>query len=213
VSNCGSKWKAAVTASCLWWIAVSPNAVAQNRFDVISDDVIAAVSGMTVYTIRDNISAVCYTLFVVEPSDAGPAPIVDPVPVLTAEQLAKVRVADTLKDAMAARDRHLADLRSRATMLWTVEYQAAHERIVEGYERAVRGVLPDLFPAAQVAPAWRTTSTEQLNEAVRRAIADADVAIASASRLARDEQLRRLLDRATQSAKLTVSGPVGCNSR
>jgi len=213
VSNCGSKWKAAVTASCVWWIAVSPNAVAQNRFDVLSDDVIAAVRGMRVYTIRDNVSAVCYTLFVVEPSDARPAPIPDPVPVLSAEQLDTVRVADALKDAMAARDRRLADLRSRITMLWTVEYQTEHERIVEGYERAVRGVLPNLFPAAQIAPGWRTTGTDALNDAVRRAIADADLAIASASRVARDEQLRRLLDRATQSAKLTVSGPVGCNAR
>ena len=213
MSNCGSRFKAAVvTAACVWSIGVSSTAVAQNRFDVLSDDVVAAVSGMTVYTIRDNVTTVCYTLFVLEPSDARSAPIPDPIPVLSAEQLDKVRVADTLKDAMAARDRRLADLRSRITLLWTVEYETERERIVEGYERVVRGVLPDLYPAAQVAPGWRTTGTEALSEAVRRAIADADAAIASASRSARDEQFRRLLDRATQSSRLTVSGPIPCPS-
>jgi len=203
---------AGAAAVCAWWIAASPSAVAQSRFDVLRDDAIAAVDGMTVYTIRDNATAVCYTLFVLQSNEPrlSTAPAVEPGPVLSAEQRDKVRVADLLKDAIAARDRQLADLRARSTLVWTVEYETERERIVDGYERAVRIVLPELYPAAQVAPGWRTTGSDALNDAVRRAIADADVAIAAATRSARDDQLHRLLDRAMQSARLTVSGPVPC---
>jgi hypothetical protein len=133
-----------------------------------------------------------------------------PEPGLTPEQLDQVRVARALREATAARDRRLEDLRTRATTLWNLEYESERQRIVDEYERLVRGILPELHPAAQIVPGWSTTGSDALNEAVRRAIAEADATVAAASRSALDERLLRLLNPATQSARLAVSGPATC---
>jgi hypothetical protein len=198
---------------CAVAIAAVSDVSAQTRFRVLGVDTIDSVNAVRVYTIRDDKVAACYILFVLEPLDAGSAAPSDAqTPVLTPDQLNKVRVAQTLRDVTAVRDRRLVELKKRVAMVWTVVYQNERERIEEEYEGAVRVELPELYPAAQVAPGWRTTGTEMLNEAVRRAIADGDASLAAAARSALDDQLLRLLNRANPSASLTVSGPVPCGA-
>jgi hypothetical protein len=200
-----------IAALCAGLASLPCGALAQPRFDVLGQRPVAA-AGVLVYTIRDRVEAVCYRLFVLASPDAKPpaASVHEPDRVATAEQLDRIRVANALKEAMAARDRKLADLGPRGTTSWTLEYESERHRIVDEYERVVRGMLPDLHPASQIAPGWRTTGEDALNDAVRRAIADADAAIAAASRSELDERLRRLLSVAAQSAEVTVSGPVAC---
>ena len=202
----------AIAASCVCSFAASP-AAAQSRFDVLSVDAIAAVKGMNVYTIRDNQIAACYSVFVIDAPDAAPPslPVQTPVPPPTPEQLEQARVAQALKDAMAIHDRKIAELQSHRLM-WSVEYGTERQRIEDEYELAVRQVLPDLHPTAQVAPGWPTSTREELNAAVRRAIAEAEAVPngAAAARSGIDERLEYLLRRMTAAGRLAVTGPLAC---
>lgn len=200
-----------VAALCVVVMAAGAEATAQARFHLLGVDTIDAVRTARVYTIRDDKVGACYVLFVLDPSDTGSAgPPEPPAPVPTAEQLDKMRLADALRGLTAARDRRMADSNRYVGTSWTIDSQMERERIQEDYERGVRAWLPELFPATQLAPVWRTTGIDELNEAVRRAIADGDAAQAAASRSALDDQLLRLLSRPNGSAGLTVSGPAAC---
>ena len=209
-----SRLKAAgFTALCACVIGVigaSSGAAAQGRFELIGGDTIAAVQGLTVYTVRDRRTAVCYTLFVLGPPDGGSSGYTVQEPVLTAEDLGKIRVAETLKQAAALRDRKIAALQSRTGTEWVAQNQAEHERIDDEYASVVRSVLPGVYPPGRLSPAWRTTTPDALDEAVRRAIADADALTAAAARSTLDDQVLQRLNWITQSARLAVAGPVTC---
>jgi len=196
-----------VAACCVCWM-VTPAAAAQSRFEVLGADPVAAIEGLNIYTIRDNQMASCYTVFVIDPADAPPSSLAvqEPAPPPTPAQLERVRVAQTLKDANATRERKVVELQKRISTMWTVEFETARERIDDEYERAVRRVLPALYPSAQIAPGWRTTTPDELNSAVRRAIADGDAAIGATAAAGIDEPIDRLLNRRTVSARLAVSG-------
>lgn len=198
------------TAFCACALAASSVAAAQGRFELLGGDAIAAVQGLTVYTIRDRRTAVCYTLFVLGPLDAASSRNTAQEPVLTAEDLGKIRVAETLKQAAALRDQKIAALRSRIGAEWAAQNQAEHERIDDEYASVVLGVLPGVYPAGRLSPTWRTTTPDALDAAVRRAIADADALTAAAARSTLDDQVLQRLNWMTQSAKLAVAGPVAC---
>jgi hypothetical protein len=198
-----------IAAYCVSSIAASSNAAAQSRFDVLSVDPVEAVRGMNVYTIRDNQIDVCYNVWAVDSPDAPSSsfPVEEAVP--TPEQLEQARVAQELRDAIAIHDRKVADLQKRSFM-WSVDYGAERERIEREYEQAVRRVLPHVYPSAQVAPGWPTSTRDELNTAVRRAIAEAEVADRAATQSGFDERIEYLLRRMTASARLGVTGPVSC---
>src|SRR5262245_17278743 len=130
---------------------------AQTRFDVLGSDVVKGLNGMTVYTVRDNRTAQCFTLFVTDGErGATPLPLAIPPPEPTPEQLDKIDVAQTLRDARAERDRQIFALRSRTTF-WVNDYGFERERIDQDYAQAVREVLPGLHPLATIAPGWPTS--------------------------------------------------------
>jgi hypothetical protein len=160
--------------------------------------------------VRDKRMTVCYTLFVLGPLDAPSARNTGQLPVLTAEDLGKIRVAETLKQAAALRDGKIAALRSRNALEWAAENEAAHQRIEDEYASVVRSVLPGVYPPGRLSPTWRTTAPDAMDEAVRRAIADGDAVTAAAARSTFDDQVVQRLNRMTQSASLAVAGPVTC---
>jgi hypothetical protein len=198
------------TALCACVIATSSGAAAQGRFELLDGDSIAAVQGLNVYTVRDRRTAVCYTLFVLGPLNAAWSNNSVPQPVLTSEELAKIRVAQTLREAATLRDRKIAELRSRPHAGWPGQDEAAQERINDEYAGVVRSVLPDVYPPGRLAPAWRSTTQEELDDAVRRAIADGDAVTAATARSTSDGQVLQLLNQISQSARLAVAGPVAC---
>jgi hypothetical protein len=201
-----------VAASCALAIVSGPHGRAQARFDVSGRDSIAAVPGLTVYTIRDNQSAACYTLFILEPS-ASPfdpltqQPLTDPSP----DQIEKAKVAHTLEEAAATRDREFEALRKRVGTLWTIQYETEFARIQDEYERVVRSILPGLYPPVQVAPGLRTSGSDSLNEAVRQALAESDAANAAADRARLARQLFSEVSR-TREQRLAAAGPVACSA-
>ena len=76
---------------------------------------VAAVTGLTVFTIRDRVTAGCYTLFALDPAQSAPGPAAAAITEEpTAEQLESVRVAQLLKDAIAERNRRIVDLQTAA---------------------------------------------------------------------------------------------------
>jgi hypothetical protein len=197
------------------WICVSHATAAQSRFDVVATDAVSGVNGLTVYTIRDNRAARCYTLFVVGDKSAPPAGVPPPlVPSMTDEEAERVRTADALRALKAERDRRILQLRSRAGTMWTIDYTVERERLDEEYEHRVGTLLPDLYPASQVAPGFRTTSREERDGAVTRAIAEGDTVIAAIARAPLEERLATLLERAdpARAARVAVSGPSPCPS-
>jgi hypothetical protein len=200
---------AGVAALFVWSIGARSDAAAQSRFELLGQDPVAAVTGLTVYTIRDRVTASCYMLFALDPAQlpAPSAPITD---VLTPEQVEKARVAQILKDAIAERNRRIVDLQNRSTSMWAVHYETERERIASDYEETVRSVIPNLYPRAQVAPGWPTSSPEELDAAVRRAIADGDSATDTVARESRVEALMERLLHSTASTRLAAAGPFAC---
>ena len=68
---------------------------AETRFEVSSRETVAAVPGLQIVTVRDNVLKACYTLFIVEPvRQAGTA----------------TRTESTVPEAAAERDRQLSAL-------------------------------------------------------------------------------------------------------
>jgi hypothetical protein len=189
-------------------IGALPVAAAQGRFELISGDAVAAVQGLGVYTVRDNRTAVCYTLFVLGAFDADSSRDAPQGAALTSADVDKIRLADVLRNAQAIRDQKVAALRSSSVIGWTAaQYAFARAEIDDEYERTVRALLPGLHPANPIMPAMRTTSTDELNVAVRQAIADADAVITAQSRSASDDRTVRLLNQMSQSPRLAVAGP------
>lgn len=196
---------------CAAAIGFGADGSAQARFHVLGTDAVDAIHGMRVYTLRDDEAGACFRLFVLRSDgEAAREAIPPPAATLSSDQLEKVRISHALQEATAARDEQVVQLRSRRSSTWTVEYETERERIEQDYESAVRALLPDLYPAAQIAPGWRTTGTDELNAAVRRAIAAGEAAEAAATRSTLDDQLLRILTRMNQPAMLAVSPPVAC---
>ena len=202
---------AGLAALFVWSIGARSDAAAQGRFQLLGQDPVAAVAGLTVYTIRDGVTASCYTLFALDPAQV-PAPSrgeTATAEVLTAEQLERVRIAELLKDAIAERNRRIVDLRSRSTSMWTVQYETLLQQIDTDYEQTVRSLLPGLYPRAQVAPGWPTSTPDEVAAAVRTAIADGDSVINSARQSGVEALMERLLTSAA-SNRLAAAGPFAC---
>ena len=121
---------AGVAALFVWSMGARSDAAAQSRFELLGQDAVAAVTGLTVYTIRDRATAGCYMLFALDPAQstvpgaAEPAITEEP----TAEQLESVHVAQLLKDAIAERNRRIVDLQSHSTTMWTVQYETLRQQ-------------------------------------------------------------------------------------
>src|SRR5262245_15201701 len=148
-----------VAALLVWSIGARSDAAPQSRFELLGQEPVAAVAGLNVYTIRDSVTAGCYTLFVLD-SDQSPRPSpaeAAVTEVLTPEQLESVRVADQLRDAIAVRNRSIEDLRSRSTSMWVNQYETQRLQIDSDYEQTVRSLLPGLHPSATVSPGWPTS--------------------------------------------------------
>ena len=204
----------ATVALGVCWICVSHATAGQVRFDVVATDAVSGVNGLTVYTIRDNRAARCYTLFVVDGDKSATPAGVPLVPSMTDEEAEKVRTADGLRALKVERDRRILQLRARAGTMWTIDYTVERERIEEEYEHRVGALLPDLYPPSQVAPGFRTMSREERDGAVTRAIAEGDTVIAAIARAPLEERLATLLERAdpARAARVAVSGPSPCPS-
>jgi len=199
---------AGVAALLVWSIGARSDAAAQSRFELLGRDAVAAVTGLTVYTIRDGVTASCYMLFVLDPAQSpAPSPAEE---VLTPEQLERARVAQLLRDAIAERNRRIVDLRSRSTSMWTVQYETLLQQIDSDYEQTVRSLLPGLYPRAQVAPGWPTSSPDEVAAAVRTAIADGDSVMNTVARQSGVEALMQRLLNGAASTRLAAAGPFGC---
>jgi hypothetical protein len=195
----------------VWLMGAPSDAAAQGRFQLLGQEPVAAVTGLTVYTIRDRATAGCYTLFALEPAQLPPLSRAEAetTEVLTAEQLESVRVAELLKDAIAERNRRLVDLRSQSTSMWAVQLETLRQQIDYDYEETVRSLLPGLHPRAQVAPGWPTSTPDEVAAAVRTAIADGDSAINAARQSGVEALMERLLTSAA-SNRLAAAGPFAC---
>ena len=121
-------------------------------------------------------------------------------------------MAQTLKEAARLRDQKIAALRSRPSAGWPGQNEAEERadpgRIRERGSQRVAGCVP----AGRLAPAWRSTTPDALDDAVRRAIADGDAVIAATGKSTSDGQVLQLLNQISQSARLAVAGPVACAS-
>ena len=202
---------AGVAALFVWSMGARSDAAAQSRFELLGQDPVAAVTGLTVYTIRDRVTAGCYTLFALDPAQSAPSPAETAITEEpTAEQLESVRVAQLLKDAIAERDRRIVDLRSHSASMWTGQYENLRQEIDSDYEETVRSLLPGLHPRAQVAPGWPTSTPDEVAAAVRTAIAEGDSVINTAARESRvDAWMQRLLS-GVASTRLAAAGPFAC---
>jgi hypothetical protein len=202
---------AGVAALFVWSLGARSDAAAQSRFELLGQNPVGAVTGLTVYTIRDGVTAGCYTLFVLDPAQSSaPVPAETAITeVLTPEQSERARVAQLLRDAIAERNRRIVDLRSRSTSMWTVQYETLLQQIDSDYEQTVRSLLPGLNPRAQVAPGWPTSSPDEVAAAVRTAIADGDIATGTA-RQSRVEALMERLLKSAASSRLAAAGPFAC---
>jgi hypothetical protein len=203
---------AGVVTLLAWSIGARNDAAAQSRFELLGREPVAAVAGLTVYTIRDGATAGCYTLFVLD-SDQLPPPSpaeTSVTEVLTPEQLERVRVADQLRDAIAERNRSIEELRSRSgSTMWLGQYENLRLQIDSDYEQAVRSLLPGLHPSSTLAPGWPTSSPDEVAAAVRTAIADGDSALNAARQSEVDALMQRLLKGAA-SNRLAAAGPFTC---
>ena len=219
---------AGVAALLVWSIGARSDAAPQSRFELLGQEPVAAVAGLTVYTIRDSVTAGCYTLFVLDSDQsARPGPAEAAVTeVLTPEQLESVRVAELLRDAIAERNRRIVDLRSRSTStMWVNDYEILRMQIDSEYEQTVRSLLPSLYPSATLAlgwptrplastsgtlaPGWPTSSPEEVAAAVRTAIAEGDSVVNTARQSEVDAQMQRLLKGAA-SNRFAAAGPLAC---
>jgi hypothetical protein len=202
---------AGVAALFVWSIGAQSGAAAQSRFELLGQDPVAAVSGLTVYTIRDRVTAGCYMLFALDPAQSAPSPAETAITEEpTAEQLESVRVAQLLKDAIAERNRRIVDLQSHSALMWTVQYETLRQQIDSDYEDTVRSLLPGLHPRAQVAPGWPTSTPDEVAAAVRAAIADGDSIVNTAARESRVEALMQRLLTGAASTRLAAAGPFAC---
>jgi len=218
---------AGAAALFVWSMGARSDAAAQGRFELIGQDAVGAVAGLTVYTIRDSVTAGCYTLFVLAPDQLPPPSPAEAqvTEVLTPEQLEKVRVAEQLRDAIAVRNRNIEDLRSRSSSMWLVQYENQRLQIDSDYDQTVRSLLPGLYPSATLAPGWPTSplaytsgtlapgwptnSPEEVAAAVRTAIAEGDHAVSTARQSEVDGLMQRLLKGAA-SNRLAAAGPLAC---
>ena len=203
---------AGVAALFVWSMGARSDAAAQSRFELLGQDAVAAVTGLTVYTIRDRATAGCYMLFALDPAQstvpgaAEPAITEEP----TAEQLESVHVAQLLKDAIAERNRRIVDLQSHSATMWTVQYETLRQQIDSDYEETVRSLLPGLHPRAQVAPGWPTSTPDEVAAAVRTAIAEGDSVINTAARESRVDALMQRLLKGVAPTRLAAAGPFAC---
>ncbi len=210
----GGHRELAILTSVMVLVAGAGTAAAQARFDLLASDGVGGISGLTAYTVRDNRTASCYTVFVLDGEKRAElnAARPSPPPPLNPEQQRAVERADALRDARAERDRQVVDLRARSYTMWTIDYDMAREQIEQDYERTVAAVLPEVYPSAQVAPDLRTTSREALDAAVGRALAEGAAATAALEPPPADQRLLALLERidTTRTSRLAVSSPVRC---
>ena len=204
----------AISGSVMVCVFCTVAAAAQTRFDLVASDTVGGINGLTAYTVRDNQTASCYTVFVLDAekgvaSNAAMPPISLP---LNADQLRSVHTAQTLRDLKAERDRQVMDLRRRTFTLWAIDYDMAREHIEQEYERGVGALLPDVYPSAQVAPGLRTTSREALDTAVDRAIAEGDALTAALAGSSAEQRVLAMLERidAARLSRLAVSSAVRC---
>jgi hypothetical protein len=186
-------------------------ASAQTRFDLLASDSVGGINGLTAYTLRDNQTASCYTVFVLDAAK-GSVATSSPSPPLNADQLRSMQTAQTLRDLKAERDRQVMELRGRMFTLWTIDYDMAREHIEQDYERGVGALLPEVYPSAQVAPGLRTTSREALDTAVGRAIAEGDAITAAQAGSSAEQRVLAVLERidAARLSRLAVSSAVRC---
>jgi hypothetical protein len=202
---------AGVATLLVWSMGARPDAAAQSRFELLGQDPVAAVTGLTVYTIRDRVTAGCYTLFALDPARSAPSPAETAITEEpTAEQLESVRVAQLLKDAIAERNRRIVDLQSRSATMWTGQYENLRQEIDSDYEETVRSLLPGLHPRAQVAPGWPTSTPDEVAAAVRTAIAEGDSVMNTAARESRVEAWMQRLLNGVASTRLAAAGPFAC---
>jgi hypothetical protein len=204
---------AGVAALLVWSIGGRSDVAAQGRFELLGQDQVAAVTGLTVFTIRDRVTAGCYTLFALEPAQSAPGPAgtaITEEP--TAEQLESVRVAQLLKDAIAERNGRIVDLQNRSGLMWTGQYETLRQEIDSDYEETVRSLLPGLYPRAQVSPGWPTSTPDEVAAAVRSAIADGDNVMNAVARQSRVEALMERVLNSAAPTRLAAAGPFACSA-
>src|SRR5262245_65274700 len=105
-----SRLQVAGVAALLAWSIGTRSDAAQSRFELLGQEPVGAVTGLTVYTIRDSVTASCYTLFVLGPDQLPPpSPAETEVTeLLTPEQFERVRVAELLRRS----EEHTSELQS-----------------------------------------------------------------------------------------------------
>lgn len=172
---------AAIGAALLCAFATGPAARAQARFELLTRDAITEISGLQIFTIRDNHLGACYTIFVLTPT----APTTTP-PSLepsnqpsSPEELEKADVLRQVRDAATKRDRQLSELRARTGPLRSdgtkvVEYETARAQIEDEFERALAPLLPGSYTYVTPLPGMRTGGWEDVAEAIRRGLANPD---------------------------------------
>jgi hypothetical protein len=191
---------------------------AQARFDVLTQHVVPEISGLRVVTIRDTQLSECYALFIMESAAPSAAPDAAAPTTTRADEAAQESLR-RIQEAAEKRDRQLAEL--QATVKAPTQYpndfpsvmrqhETARMKIEEEYERALRAELPGTSPWSSSVPGVRTGGSEELGNAMRRAVLDPDPTAPMkvvAGQLAR---LDALLTRLIEEPRLAVSGPAKC---
>lgn len=202
---------------------------AQNRFEVLKQDMIPGVGGLRIITVRDMVLDACYTLFMTEPPATAdvPPPQIDE---------ARQQSIQRLRDAAAWHDEQVGALRnqfeSRTGLTpemaripglavarnvsladYLVRYEVERMRVDGIYQSALRAEIPGSLPPASATPGMKTGAWEDLAEATRRAVTNPDPTplqtLSDPGGL--NSQVASLVQQLSDAPRLSATGPVPCS--
>jgi hypothetical protein len=203
---------------------------AQNRFEALKQDMIPGVAGLRVITVRDTVLDACYTLFVTEPASA---PVYAQAPPIDSEQQQAIQ---RLRDAAALHDEQVSQLKAQfanrtgltpeearipglavarniSLADYLVRYEAERMRVDGLFQSTLRAEIPGSLPPTSATPGMRTGAWEDLAEATRRAITNADPAPMQtlADPGGFNSQLASWFQQLSNTPRMSATGPVPCN--
>lgn len=209
----------AVIACAVALFFLGTKGYAQARYAVLAQSTVGEVSGLRIVTIRDNLMSACYTLFIFEPHSLSAVPVPTPVDDATEQSLRRVR------EAAEKRDRKIGELNARTKVLGPVDpldtydaarrkatYEDERRKIDDEYEQLLRTEIPGSYPWATALPGTRSGSSEDVANAMRRAMLDPNPTSETKTMTKEFAQLGDLLRQLIEVPRMAASGPVACTA-
>jgi hypothetical protein len=199
---------ACTSALILWTTGLA----AQDRFQVLEQNVVAGAPGLSIVTVRDNHLSQCYTLFIVESP-----PAVDVIPPQAVADEVPDESVQRIREAAERRDAQLADLKTKAERsgFWdpfvVARYETDRTKIEDEYEQVLQAEIPGRYSWGTYFPGMRNGGWEPAAGAVRQAIVDPN----PGSTITTTDQFAWLGDylaRSLQAPRVAASGPVKCGT-